>query len=255
MQAQTICRAPGTTHLLALMGVLVLAGGATWAEARGITPASIEKRLVSDQPDAAPTVPSPLTLTPAKQRALVWHGMDVDGDGQEDFVNPTGKAVRLHDAFGDGEFGASRDGGAREHEGVDYISRAGQAVKSPISGFVTRIGFAYADDQRLQYVEISNPAIRYVTRVFYVTPEVREGQVVRIGQEIGQARSLQARYPGITNHVHMEIARLGGTRIDAARLITARYELRDAPPAVTASAAPKAMAMATAGTGLRTAAR
>ena len=255
MEAQKICRAPGTTHLLALMGVFFLAGGASWAEARGITPGAIEKRLVSDPARSLAPVISALALTPEKQQALIWRGVDVDGDGQDDFVNPTGKGVRTHDAFGDGEFGASRDGGAREHEGVDYISNVGQAVKAPISGFVTKIGFAYADDQRLQYVEISNPAIRYVTRVFYLVPEVREGQAVRIGQEIGEARSLQSRYPGITNHVHLEIARMGGARIDATRLITASYDRREDPAAAPRSAPTVAMAMAETGTGLRTAAR
>ncbi len=57
-------------------------------------------------------------------------------------------------------------------------------------------------------------------------PSVTEGQAVRLGQPVGWAMSLQRRYPGITDHVHLEISRLGGPHLDATRLIVARYEAR-----------------------------
>lgn len=91
----------------------------------------------------------------------VWKGADIDGDGAADFANPTGAAPRGHDVFGDGEFGARRDGGTRAHEGVDYVASAGQAVHAPMSGYVTKIGFAYAGDTGLKFVEITNPALGY----------------------------------------------------------------------------------------------
>jgi peptidoglycan LD-endopeptidase LytH len=65
---------------------------------------------------------------------LVWKGADIDGDGASDFANPTGAAPRGHDDFGDGEFGARRDGGTRAHEGVDYVAKGGQEVRAPMSG-------------------------------------------------------------------------------------------------------------------------
>ncbi len=165
-----------------------------------------------------------VAIAQPEQERLVWQGVDVDGDGQPDFANPTGRPIRTCDDFGCGEFGATRDAGERRHEGVDFDSVAGQAVRAPISGFVSKIGLAYADDEQLKFVEITNPALHYVSRVFYIDPAVAEGQAVRLGQPIGDARSLQARYPGITNHVHLEIARQGRSRIDATRLIVARLE-------------------------------
>jgi murein DD-endopeptidase MepM/ murein hydrolase activator NlpD len=157
-------------------------------------------------------------------RHLAWHGADVDGDGAPDFVNPTGQLPRTHDAFGFGAFGASRDGGVREHEGVDYAARAGQAAAAPISGFVTKIGYAYGGDTGLRFVEITNPAIGYVARAFYVDPTVSVGQALRLGQTIGRVVSLQDHYPGITDHVHLEILNARGARVDAAAgLITARW--------------------------------
>ena len=164
------------------------------------------------------------TVAPAPEPtyALVWDGEDVDGDGAADFANPTGFEVRAHDDFGFGHFGASRDGGAREHEGVDYVGFAGQDVVAPIAGEVTRMGYAYSDGAH-KYVEITNAATGYTARVFYVDAAVAIGENVALGQKIGSLKSLQARYPGITDHVHLEMTR-SGARIDCSRFIVSRWE-------------------------------
>jgi murein DD-endopeptidase MepM/ murein hydrolase activator NlpD len=156
-------------------------------------------------------------------RRLVWEGADLDGDGQPDIANPTGNAPRQTDAYGEGRFHASRDGGEREHEGVDYVATAGQTVEAPISGYVARIGYAYPDDQTLRYVEIDNPALHLTARVFYVDPKVEVGDSVAVGRPIGQAHTLQHRYPlGIIDHVHLEIADAKGRKLDSGTLIVAR---------------------------------
>lgn len=159
--------------------------------------------------------------TPQPTYTLVWEGRDVDGDGAADFANPTGEAMRQHDDFGYGHYGARRDGGGREHEGVDYTGVAGQSVSAPMSGFITKIGMAYGDGD-LKFVEIWNPALGYEARVFYIDPAVQVGDVVKLGAPIGALRSLQARYPGITNHVHLEVKK-GGQRFDAGQMITSRW--------------------------------
>ena len=160
----------------------------------------------------------------AAELELVWSGADIDGDGAADFANPTGQETRGHDAYGAGEFGASRDGGARDHEGVDFVADAGQTVLAPISGYVTKIGYVYSGDNNLRFVEISNPALRYEARVFYVTPSVKVGDTVHVGLPIGKVRTLQDKYPGgMTDHVHLEIVDRRGRNIDATRMITARY--------------------------------
>jgi murein DD-endopeptidase MepM/ murein hydrolase activator NlpD len=169
---------------------------------------------------------------------LVWQGKDVDGDGRDDFCNPTGEEARGHDAYGEGEFGARRDGGSRRHEGVDFMARAGQAVAAPISGYVSKIGYAYAGDQTLKFIEITNPALNYAARVFYVNPAVQVGEAVAVGTRIGTAHSLQRKYPGgMTDHVHLEIIDKGGDRIDAAKMIVASYEPAETLGATTVAAA------------------
>jgi murein DD-endopeptidase MepM/ murein hydrolase activator NlpD len=164
-------------------------------------------------------------VAPEQAERLVWRGADVDGDGQADFANPTGQATRKTDAYGCGDFGASRDGGVRKHEGVDFMADAGQSLVAPISGYVTKIGFAYPGDSSLKFVEITNPALHYAARVFYIDPQVEVGQAVHLGQSIGVHHTLERKYPGgMTDHVHLEIIDTHGERIDAARLITAHYE-------------------------------
>jgi murein DD-endopeptidase MepM/ murein hydrolase activator NlpD len=153
----------------------------------------------------------------------IYEGRDIDGDGAADFANPTGEAPREHDDYGAGHFGASRDGGSREHAGVDYEAKAGQIVVAPISGYVTKVGYCYSDEPGLRYVEIKNPALKLSARVLYVRADVKVGETVRMGTPIGRAATLQDRYPGITDHVHLEIRRHGRT-IDPERVIVARLE-------------------------------
>jgi murein DD-endopeptidase MepM/ murein hydrolase activator NlpD len=191
----------------------------------GIAEAAVHAQGV--QSGAVAPLLAHLTSGPAPERMvlrerLVWEGADLDGDGQPDIANPTGHAPRETDAYGEGRFHASRDGGVREHEGVDYVATAGQTVAAPISGFVSKVGFAYPDDQSLRYVEIDNPALHLTARVFYVDPKVAVGEAVAVGRPIGQAHTLQRRYPlGITDHVHLEIAERG-RKVDAETLLAQR---------------------------------
>jgi len=201
---------------LALTLFMVLGGALS--QAAEMTSPIMQKAVL-----IAPQIPDP--PRPAMQQVVVWDGADVDGDGAADFINPTGGEPRGHDAFGDGQFGASRDGGDRHHEGVDYVDTPGQDVVAPISGYVTKIGYAYDDNRELKFVEITNPALRYSARAFYVAPSVNEGDTVQLGEVIGKAESLQSRYAGITNHVHLEVSRQG-RRIDSATLISFHTEMR-----------------------------
>jgi hypothetical protein len=183
-------------------------------------------------PAGTPDLSAMLTAPVPTVMKTVYVGADLDGDGQPDIADPTGKAPRGEDAYGEGRFHASRDGGGRTHEGVDYVSKAGQVVEAPISGYVTHIGLAYPGDQSLKYVEIENPALRMTARVFYVDPDVAMGDAVEVGRPIGHAHTLQRRYRhGITDHIHLELVDRRGRKLDAEKLILAKNE---AVPADTA---------------------
>ena len=138
-------------------------------------------------------------------------------------VNPTGGVVRGCDTnYGCGNFGASRDGGARSHAGADYTGTEGQGVRAVISGTV-RIGRPYAsgkDAETLQLVEITAFDGSETAKQMYVSPGsgIQNGAVVLAGQTIGALQSLQGRYKGITEHSHTELRR-DGAAIDPASVI------------------------------------
>jgi murein DD-endopeptidase MepM/ murein hydrolase activator NlpD len=157
-------------------------------------------------PDASSGKPKPEAAAKALSQApaMIWT-IDADGDGVADFSNPTHRLVRGVDAFGSGDFLARRDGGKRKHHGVDYIAAVGQSVRAPISGEVSRLGYAYGGDGGYRVIEIANSETKHTARVLYAAPSVKVGDVVVAGQEIGVAQDLSKRYPGITNHVHVEL--------------------------------------------------
>ncbi len=150
----------------------------------------------------------------ARAAALLWT-IDINGDEIADFSNPTHGGVRGIDAFGSGDFGAVRDAGKRRHHGVDYVAEVGAPVRAPIGGRVTRLGDAYGGAGGLRFVEITNPVTKLTARLLYVAPSVVEGDIILAGEEIGAAQDLSARYPGITNHVHVELRDADAQLIDA----------------------------------------
>ena len=204
-------------RILQAAGFLLAVAGTAALAAPVVHKAQVSRAIFAEA--AAPRV-----VPAAQAERLVWQGADIDGDGQADFANPTGHDTRKTDAYGCGEFGARRDGGARRHEGVDFMADADQPLVAPISGYVSKIGLAYPGDSALKFIEITNPALHYAARVFYVDPQVELGQAVRVGQPIGVHHTLEQKYPGgMTDHVHLEIIDNRGERIDATRVITARY--------------------------------
>lgn len=111
--------------------------------------------------------------------------------------------LRECDKHGCGFYGASR--GSRQHKGVDIDMVPGEVVKTPISGTVTKVGYPYGDDLSYRYVQITKDG--YDFRLFYVEPLVENGDYVQAGSVVGHVQNLGQRYPGITDHVHLEIKR------------------------------------------------
>lgn len=114
---------------------------------------------------------------------------------------------RTTDPWGSGHFGAPR--GNRVHQGLDIVSRPGESVFSPINGILFREAVPYADDPTYKGVVIrgSGQWVGTEIKIFYVEGSLC-GQVTS-GQEIGRAQDLTRRYPGITNHIHLEVRRGG----------------------------------------------
>lgn len=120
--------------------------------------------------------------------------------------------LRKVDEHGAGAYRASRNG--RLHNGIDIICKEGDRIKALSSGFVTKVGYPYAqgDDQepakkRMRYVEIKDQfGVR--VRYFYVSPLVHVGAAVKAGSSVGLAQGIANVYPGITEHYHFETLKL-----------------------------------------------
>lgn len=114
------------------------------------------------------------------------------------------------DDYGSGEFGASR--GNRTHNGIDFAVLPGSEIFAPVDGYVSRIGYPYADDLSYRYVQITDRKCRH-HRIFYIDPKVELGDNVSHNVDIiGVAQGISARYTErgtMKNHVHYEIMENG----------------------------------------------
>ena len=123
------------------------------------------------------------------------------------FQRITRRGSRLSDRWGSGQFGAGR--GSRQHQGLDLLADPGEAVFSPIAGTIRREALPYAGDARYRGIVITGDGEwnGYEVKLFYV--EGLSCGSVRAGEVVGHAQDLSAKYPGITNHVHVEVRKDG----------------------------------------------
>lgn len=121
------------------------------------------------------------------------------------------------DGWGDGNFGSSRGGGTRTHNGVDIEVYEGETIYSPIPGRITRIAYPYADDLKWQGLEIqgADEWQGYSVKMFYMSPDKSLiGRDVQRGAPIGRAQAISKKYsPTMKDHVHVEL-RQGSTILD-----------------------------------------
>jgi hypothetical protein len=135
------------------------------------------------------------------------------------FGRVTSGPTRQNDVWGSGHYGSGRKG--RLHHGLDLLANPGEAVTSPVDGVIVRQAAPYTDDPRYGGVLIrgTGPWTGFEIKLFYVESHVRGA--VRIGEVVGHAQDVRRRYPGIGNHVHIEVRR-HGIELDPAELFGPR---------------------------------
>lgn len=130
-------------------------------------------------------------------------------------TRPIDNPTRRHDSWGSGQYRALR--GGRLHDGLDIIARPGERIKSPIDGVIYKDVQAYKDDPSFRGVRIRGEGQwkGYDVKILYVQGSF--SGAVRAGEEIGMAQDLSKRYPGIKNHIHLEV-RKNGIKVSPASL-------------------------------------
>ena len=131
-----------------------------------------------------------------------------------ELASPTPSGRIAPDAGGGRWYNASRDGGARLHNGIDFEAAPGTPLVSTVDGVVTKVGQPYgevlnAGEPTYRFVEVTT-ADGYVTRLLYVDPSVKVGDRVRAGKSrIGVAQDITLRYADNPYHVHFEMRNSG----------------------------------------------
>ena len=147
-------------------------------------------------------------------------------------TNPTGKGVRIQDGQGAGHFGASRDGGARTHQGLDFLANPGDRVVAPFAGVVTKAdGRPYNKNKNKVPGSQSSEEYTIITisnnngsesRLFYVNPSVSVWTNVEQGQTVGVTQDIAAKHNTdlddnspllMDNHVHLQ-HKVNGRAVD-----------------------------------------
>ena len=139
------------------------------------------------------------------------------------------RGTRLSDAWGTGNYGASRDGGARVHLGLDFISQPGDLVMSVFAGKVISTGWAYPDTGELGslWLEGEGEWKHWRAQYLYVKALIESpgasvvGRRFDAGELLAHAQDVSAYYSKkdpkrhMINHVHLML--LGPT--DPSRLL------------------------------------
>lgn len=125
------------------------------------------------------------------------------------------RGIRQMDSWGSGVFGASRDGGGRQHAGLDCIAVPGDEVVAPFPGLVTRVGVAYPlSTLGSIHLKGSGAFEGWEAKMLYCAPDPGlVSRVVAMGDRLGEAQDVAAYWrsqqPGhvgeMTNHLHLEI--------------------------------------------------
>jgi murein DD-endopeptidase MepM/ murein hydrolase activator NlpD len=121
------------------------------------------------------------------------------------------KQMLRNDSTGSGYFGASRDGGKKNHEGIDIIVYESQPIYSPFNGILTRQYYAYSSDTKYLGLEVVSSINDFKIKIMYCKAIFTKlGKYVKAGEMIGYAQKISSKYtPLMKDHVHVELYQFG----------------------------------------------
>src|SRR5262245_38036959 len=112
----------------------------------------------------------------------------------------------------------ARHGRPRRREGVDVVTVPGQPIVAPVPAIFVRPADPYpdAEDGILSGALLRTAVGGVEIKIFYceMAPGIRAGRSLKQGEPFAIAQSLQHLYPGIQDHIHVEIRLASGERID-----------------------------------------
>ena len=120
------------------------------------------------------------------------------------WLNPSGGKVR-YDSGGFGNFGASRDSGARSHSGLDITANPGQGICLPTDAQYRRKMRVYQSTAHYTGMEFEvGPWL--LLQILYVEPVVDHMHRGTAGEWVATAQDIAERYGGdMKNHIHVAV--------------------------------------------------
>ncbi|XP_061555641.1 probable ATP-dependent RNA helicase DDX17 isoform X3 [Phycodurus eques] len=150
-------------------------------------------------PPPPPPSPPPPPPPPPPVMVCVCEGVTF---GQLCQGNPNNNP-RTSDIWGQGHFGAPR--GGRSHLGLDIACDDSSVVYAPFDVTLRGRIIVYSDPKKAAINNgINLEGEGLCVKLFYVNPDRISGSVSK-GQRLGVMMPMQAVYPGITSHVHVQM--------------------------------------------------
>lgn len=138
-----------------------------------------------------------------------------------DWISPVGLLVRGPDKWASdgGAWHAkrSRDGRPRFHEGIDLVCAPGTPVVAPVPCKFVRYVDPYPDSKDgTLFGGLLRTADGWECKILYCMPHmgITPGTMLKRGEPWATSQTLQHLYPGIKDHIHVEIWSPAGQRVD-----------------------------------------
>lgn len=145
----------------------------------------------------------------------------LDDDPVEDLPIPVLFGVALDDLTAN--FGDDRDGGARQHEGLDILAPSGTPIVTPTEAVVIRIGDGSGSGT---YVSTANPGGEmFVYMHLDAVADIETGDTLAVGDVIGYVGNTGNAADGPA-HLHLEI-REDREAMDPLPRLTKEFSLRE----------------------------
>lgn len=146
---------------------------------------------------------------------------DLDDDPIDDLPIPILFGVSLSNLYPN--FGDPRDGGDREHEGLDMMATDGTPIVSPTEAVVIRVGDGAGSGK---YVSTANPGGEtFVYMHLSAIADINEGDKLDVGDLIGYVGNT-GNASGGAAHLHFEI-RENREPTDPIKRLTREFSLKD----------------------------
>ena len=147
----------------------------------------------------------------------------LDDEPVDNIPIPVLFGIELSDIYPD--FGASRGGGTRSHEGQDLLTITGVPIVSPTEAVVRNTGYGASAGNYVYTINPGGEVFAYM-HLDEINPDLDAGDVLEVGDYIGTL-GYSGNAIASAPHLHFEIHDKEGEATDPYPRITEEFDLED----------------------------